>query len=151
MVFFRQVDLYVCDRNLYRENGLIILRLYYCYHDITCIILGFTLIPGESILSGQFSNLTIETEVNISLIPDRYSDVVMEYFMSKNITVVDNLTNISSNSLCPSAATRIRDILTTFTSIEISCDPECGQKFSAWAYPLLQHLRFSVFFYACRN
>ena len=95
---------------------------------ITGIItpLHINIILGELILSGQFSNLTVEAEVNISLIPDRYSDLVMEYFTSKNITVIDNVTNISSNSLCSSTATQIRDILTTFTSSEVSCDPECG-------------------------
>ena len=66
--------------------------------------------------------------MNISQIPDSSRDVVVEYFSNQNITVTDNLTNVSSNSLCASTAAQIRDILTTFTSVEISCAPECGQQ-----------------------
>ena len=52
--------------------------------------------------------------------------------MSKNVTVTDDLANISSNDLCSSAAAPIRDILTTFTSVEVSCAPECGQKLTIY-------------------
>ena len=68
--------------------------------------------------------------MNISQIPDGSRDIVMEHLMSNNITVTENLTNVSSNSLCTSSAAQIRDILTTFTSFEIDCDPECGKKFT---------------------
>ena len=62
------------------------------------------------------------------MIPDRYSDVITEYFTSENFTVIDNFTNISSNDICSSTSAEIRYILTTFTAIEISCS-ECGKKF----------------------
>lgn len=92
----------------------------------------FILLLGTSVLSGQLSIPVpaIEAEVNISQIPDGSRDVVMEYLMSNNITVTDNLTNVSSNSLCTSTAAQIRDVLITFTSFEIDCDPECGKKFT---------------------
>ena len=62
------------------------------------------------------------------MIPDRYSDVITEYFTSENFTVIDNFTNISSNDICSSTSAEIRYILTNFTAIEISCS-ECGKKF----------------------
>jgi hypothetical protein len=68
--------------------------------------------------------------VNISQIPDGSSDVIVDYLVSNNITVTDNLTNVSSDSLCTSATAQIRDVLTSFTSVKIACDPECGKKFT---------------------
>ena len=88
--------------------------------------------------------------MNISLIPDKYSDTVVEYFMSKNVTVTDDLANISSNDLCSSAAAPIRDILTTFTSVEVSCAPECGQKFTIEIFSVTI-LTFCYNILSCRN
>ena len=110
------------------------------YHDIkyyqTCILSHWACIVrlyidhilGQSILSDQFSIPSVEVEVNIGQIPARSRDVVVEYFMSNNFTLMDNLTNVSTSSLCSSAAAEVRDVLTTFTSLEISCAPECGEK-----------------------
>ena len=73
--------------------------------------------------------------MNISQIPDGSRDVVVDYLESNNITVTDNMTNVSSNSLCTStAAAQVRDVLATFTLVEITCDPECGQKFTEQLY-----------------
>ena len=91
------------------------------------------LILGISVLSGQLSIPVpaVEAEVNISQIPDGSRDVIMEYLMSNNITVTDNMTNVSSNSLCTNTtAAQVRDILTTFTSVDVACDPQCGKKFT---------------------
>jgi hypothetical protein len=81
------------------------------------------------VLTGQLNIPVpaVEAEVNISQIPDESRDVVVDYLTSNNITVTDNLTNVSSDSLCSSTAAQIRDVLTTFTSVEIACDPECGE------------------------
>lgn len=94
-----------------------------------CVILSTYLvilpILGDSVLSGQSNNGTVHSEVNTTLIPDRYSNIVAEFFMSENVTVVDGLVNISTNDLCSSAATPVIEILTTFTSLEVSCS-DCG-------------------------
>ena len=103
-----------------------------CEHKIQLLLHlyhGFFIPPlGELILSGQFDNITVEiTEVNISSVPDRYSGTLIEYFERENISVTDNLANVSNTDLCSSATLPIRDILTTLTSVEFSCAPECGQ------------------------
>ena len=95
-------------------------------HAIVCLYIITLIILGQSILSGQFNNLTTSlSEVNTTLFTDRYSNVLTEFIMSENVTVVNGLANISGNSLCSSTAGQIRDILTTFTSLEIFC-PDCG-------------------------
>ena len=96
-------------------------------HAIVCLyIIILLIILGQSILSGQFNNLTTSlSEVNTTLIPDEYTNVLTEFIMSENMTVVNDLANISSNGLCSSKAAQIRDILTTFTSLEIFCT-DCG-------------------------
>lgn len=96
------------------------------------VLMIFFLQLGQSIFSGQFNNLTIEAEVNVSLIPDRYNDTIMEYFMSENITVIDKFANISGIDICSSTAIPIRDILIAFAAIEVSCS-ECGKIFSLYA------------------
>ncbi len=89
------------------------------------------LYTGESsVLSDQLNIPAFEAEVNISQIPDGPRDIFVDYHTSNNITVMANLTNVSSDSLCSSTAAQIRDVLTTFTSVVIACDLECGQKFS---------------------
>ena len=110
---------------------------YHIFHGVhniilsTCILLSSPIL-GEPILSGQSNNLTVLSEVNTTLIPDRYSNDVAEFFMRENVTVVDGLANISRNGLCSNAAAPIMEILATFTSLEISCS-DCGQKFNLHA------------------
>lgn len=47
----------------------------------SCITPSLYLILGESIFSGQFNNLTVQTDVNITLVPERYSNVISNFFM----------------------------------------------------------------------
>ena len=112
------------------------------------VVLSLIFNLGESILSGQYNNVTVQAEVNTTLIPDRYSDVVTEFFTSKNITVTDGLAKITSSGLCFSTAAPIRDILITFTLFEISCS-ECGQKISTRTQKIFSVLMFFVLL--CRN
>ena len=86
------------------------------------LIINYTI--GELILSDQV-NVT-NAEINITLIPDMYDDILMKFIMDENITVSDNMANISNEVLCSSAAAPIRDALTNFASVEYFCAPECG-------------------------
>ena len=90
--------------------------------------------------------------MNISQIPDGSRDVIMEYLMGNNITVTDNVTNVSSNSLCTkTAAAQVRDILTTFTSVDIACDPQCGKNFTVKCPFMVFAGAFSCDFVLCRH
>ena len=125
---------------LYRD-----IKYYTLFHTGPMLFVS-TLIIGQLILSGQFSIPTVEDEVNISQIPDRSREVVVDYFMTNNFTLTDNLTNVSSGSLCSSEAAQIRDVLTTYTSLEIFCVPECGQK--STEQPSCIYIKLSFFFYS---
>lgn len=110
-----------CIFFLYQWN----MHLYYYVHVSHHHSISFL---GESIFSGQFNNLTVQTDVNITLVPERYSNVISNFFTIENVTVIDGSAKIFISSLCTSTAGQIIDILTTFTSFEISC-LDCGKAF----------------------
>ena len=87
------------------------------YNTITycCTLLG------QSVRSGQFDSSGSELSFNISDIQEQGD--VMAFLMDENITIIDNVANISSQMICFNDT--VRDALAMVASVDIACG-ECG-------------------------
>lgn len=84
------------------------------------------MIVGQSVASGQFNNISSsrsEFTFNISEVQNEQAQDVMEFLMNENITISDDIANISGQVLCSNEA--IRGALVMIASVDIACG-ECG-------------------------